>query len=78
MQPTKSAHTSGKQPTHFVDHDIDEQEQPSEYNQMFTVNTCNNTNELNNFFNVTMTIDGHSVDMQIDTGSCSSYISGHL
>ena len=40
--PTKSAHTSGKQPatpTHFVDHDIDEQVQPSEYNPMFTVTT---------------------------------------
>ena len=78
--PTKSAHTSGKQPakpTHFVDHDIDEQEQPSEYNPwpMFTVNICNNTNELNNFFTVTMTINGHTVGMQIDTGAAVSVMS---
>ena len=76
--PMKSAHTSGKQPakpSHFVDHDIDEQEQPSEYNPMFAVNTCNNTNELNNFFTVTMTINGNSVGMQIDTGAAVSVMS---
>ena len=42
---------------------------------MFTVNTCNNTNELNNFFTVTMTINGHSVGMQIDTGAAVSVMS---
>ena len=42
---------------------------------MFTGNTCNDTNELNNFFTVTMTINGHSVGMQIDTGAAVSVMS---
>ena len=42
---------------------------------MFTVNTCSNTNELNNFFTVTMTSNGHSVGMQIDTGAAVSVMS---
>ena len=41
---------------------------------MFTVNTCT-TNELHNFFTATMTINGHSVGMQIDTGAVVSVMS---
>ena len=37
---------------------------------MVTVNTCND-----NFFTVTMTINGHSVGMQIDTGAAVSVMS---
>jgi len=41
---------------------------------MFTVNTST-TNKLNNFFTVTMTINGYSVGMQIDTGAAVSIMS---